>query len=152
MTSAIPTVGKTTLRSNVVSDVKTLSGTFCEYNFPLAICLKQKRTPMNGMNERTLESHECKRQLHLQKQCEQSWARLACETKEQRQRKLQPRRKARKRREQSRRTEETSKIGRVSRKPATSFSETTSAKTTKAWNVRWWIQDFVKEGGRRGGG
>ena len=49
------------------------------------------------------------------------------------QQKLQPRRNARKRREQSRWTEETSRIERVSRKSATSFSETTSAKTSKAW-------------------
>ena len=37
---------------------------------------------MNGMNEKTPESHECKSQLHVQKQREQSRARLACETKE----------------------------------------------------------------------
>ena len=103
---------------------------------------------MNGMNERTPESYECKRQLHLQKQCEQSWARLACETKEQRQRKLQPRRKARKRREQSRRTEETSKIERVSRKPATSFSETMSAKTSKAWTCAGVSRILWREGRR----
>ena len=37
---------------------------------------------MNGMNEKTPESHECKSQLRVQKQREQSRARLACETKE----------------------------------------------------------------------
>ena len=88
---------------------------------------------MNGMNERTPESDEYKRQLHLRSSVNKSRARLSCETKEQHQLKLQPRRKARKRREQSRRTEEASKIERVSRKPATSFTETTSAKTSKAW-------------------
>ena len=58
--------------------------TFCEYNFLLVIYSKQKSTAMNKINEKTPESHECKRQLHLQKQREQSRARLACETKEQR--------------------------------------------------------------------
>ena len=51
---------------------------------------------MNGMNEKTPESHECKRQRkrqrRLQKQREQRRTRLACEKKEQRQRRLQERR------------------------------------------------------------
>ena len=34
---------------------------------------------MNEMNEKTPESHECKRELRLQKQREQREARLACE-------------------------------------------------------------------------
>ena len=37
---------------------------------------------MNGMNKKTPEPHECKSQLRVQKQREQSRARLACETKE----------------------------------------------------------------------
>ena len=63
---------------------------------------------MNGMNEETPESHEYKRQLCLQKQCEQSQARLACERKDERQQRLQLHREARKGREQSRRAEEKS--------------------------------------------
>ena len=63
---------------------------------------------MNGMNEKTPESHECKRQRRRQKQREQRGTRLACEKKEQRtlrlqERRLQLRREARKRREESRR-------------------------------------------------
>ena len=61
---------------------------------------------MKGVNEKTPESHEYKRQLRLEKQREQSRVRLACETKEQRQRRLQLRREARKGREQSLRAEE----------------------------------------------
>ena len=38
---------------------------------------------MKGLNEKTPESNECKRKVRLQKQGEQSRARLACETKEQ---------------------------------------------------------------------
>ena len=39
-----------------------------------------KRIAMNGMNEKTQESHECKRQHRLQKQHEQKREGLACET------------------------------------------------------------------------
>ena len=56
------------------SDVKH----FCEYNFLFAICLKHKSTAINGVNEKTPESHEYKRQLRLEKQREKSRARLAC--------------------------------------------------------------------------
>ena len=63
---------------------------------------------INGVNEETPQSHEYKRQLRLQKQCEQSQARLACETKEEHQRRLQLHREARKGREQNRRAEEKS--------------------------------------------
>ena len=76
--------------------------------FLCEISLKQKRTVMTDMNEKTPESHECKRQLRLQKQHEQRRARLASETKEQRERRLQLQRTARKRREQSRLAEQTS--------------------------------------------
>ena len=62
---------------------------FCECNFLLAICLRQERTAMNVMNEKTAESDECKRQRRLQKQREQRRTRLACDKKEQRQRRLQ---------------------------------------------------------------
>ena len=62
---------------------------FCEYDFLLAICFKQECTAINGRNETTPESHECKWQCRLQKLREQ-WRRwLACEKKEQCQRRLQ---------------------------------------------------------------
>ena len=58
---------------------------FLRVQFPSCTFLKQNKKPvMDGMNEKTPESHEHKRQLRLQKQREQSRARLACETKEQR--------------------------------------------------------------------
>ena len=45
---------------------------------------------LNGTNEKTPESHGCKRQVRLQKQRDQqSRARLACEIKRQRERRLQ---------------------------------------------------------------
>ena len=47
--------------------------------FPSCAFLKQKRSVMNGMNEKTSESHGYKRQLRLQKQRD-CRARLACET------------------------------------------------------------------------
>ena len=48
---------------NVVSDDKNLSRSA----IPLWNFFKQKRTVMTDMNEKTPESHECKRQLRLQK-------------------------------------------------------------------------------------
>ena len=71
----------------------------------LAISLNQKRSAMNGMTEKTPESHECERQ-RVQMQREQRRERLACETKEKRPRRIQLRRKARKRCKRSRGTEE----------------------------------------------
>ena len=59
---------------------------------------------MNGLNEKTPESHECKRKVRLQKQVEQNRAKLACETKEQLQR------EARKGGEQSRRAETSQEV------------------------------------------
>ena len=49
---------------------------------------------MNGMNEKTQESHEYKRQLRLIKRREQRRARLVRETNEQREQRLQRRREA----------------------------------------------------------
>ena len=95
---------------DVVYDGKTLSGIeLCEYNFLFAISLKRKRTVMNEMDERTPESLECKRQFRLQKQHEQRRARLASETKEEGERRLQLRHEARRKcREQSLWAEQTS--------------------------------------------
>ena len=98
-----------TLRSNVVSDDINLSRIeLLRVQFLCEIALKQKRTVMTEMNEKTPESYEWKRQLRLQKQREQRRAGLASETKEQRERRLQLQREARKRREQSRLAEKTS--------------------------------------------
>ena len=93
-------IGKTTLPSNVISDDKNLSRIELLRVQFLCKILKQKRTLMTDMNERTPESHECKRQLRLHKQREQRRARLASETKEQREQRLQLQRTAHKRHEQ----------------------------------------------------
>ena len=76
----------TNTRAHVISDVKL---NFCEYDFLLAISLQNRA--MNGMNEKIQESHECKRQLRLQRQREKL-ARLDCDTKDQCERTLQLRR------------------------------------------------------------
>ena len=82
---------------------------FCEHNFLFAISLKRKRTVMNEMDEKTPESLECKHQFRLQKQHEQRRARLASETKEEGERRLQLRHEARRKcREQSLWAEQTS--------------------------------------------
>ena len=54
---------------------------FCEYHMLLPICFKQEPTGMNGMNKKTPESHECKRQRRLQKQHKQKRTRLVSEKK-----------------------------------------------------------------------
>ena len=108
-TTCAQAIGKTTLPTNVVFDDKNLSRIeLLQVQFLCNISLKQKRTVLTDMNEKTPESHECKCQLRLQKQREQRRARLALETKEQRERRLQLQHTARKRREQSRLAEQTS--------------------------------------------
>ena len=99
------TTTTTHARELFVSNFKFLKWTFSDYNFILVIFLKQTRTAMNGLNEKTPEAHEFRRKVRLQKQREQSRARLACETKEQLERRLHFRREARKGGEQSRRAE-----------------------------------------------
>ena len=67
-TTRAQAIGKTTLRSNVVSDDKNLSRIeLLRVQFLCEISLKQKRTVMTEMNEKTPESYEWKRQLRLQK-------------------------------------------------------------------------------------
>ena len=57
-------VGKTTLRSNIVSDVKTLSGIelFVTTISFLPCVLNKNVHAMNGVKRKTQESHECQRQ------------------------------------------------------------------------------------------
>ena len=62
---------------------------------------------MNGMNEKTPESYECKRQRRLQKQREQRRTTLACGKKEQRTLRLQERRLQLRREARNRRREQT---------------------------------------------
>ena len=121
--------------------------TFCEYNFLLVIYSKQKSTAMNKITRK----HQ-----NLTSASDNSIFRSSVNKAEQ---DLPVRQKSnaasegwttppwRIRRGQSCRAEETSKTDRVSRKSATSSSETMWAKTSKAWQRRlrrcsmrtWWF-------------
>ena len=70
--------------------MSTPFGTICKYNYFVCSCnfFNTKRIAMDVVNKETLELHEGKCQLRLQKSREQRRARIAPEAKEQRERKL----------------------------------------------------------------
>ena len=97
------TVGPTTI-THARGDVTDLwNWTFCEYNFLVGFFLINNYCYSYKWSGREMNSlTNTRRQLRFQKRREQSRARLACQTKEEHERRLQLRREVHKRREQSR--------------------------------------------------